>query len=67
MATATARSVAWSIAGATGHRAPWATADILARKAPLRVHFDATGSTDPDTGEALQWTWDFGGDNPPPA
>lgn len=45
-----------------GNRAPQAraVADATAGALPLTVKFSATGSTDPDKGDALKYTWDFG-------
>ena len=38
------------------------TADVTTGPAPLTVHFDASGSTDPDPGAVLSFAWDFDGD-----
>ncbi|MEY5011054.1 MAG: Soluble aldose sugar dehydrogenase YliI precursor [Verrucomicrobiota bacterium] len=44
-----------------GNRAPQAVvkASVLAGKQPLRVDFDASGSSDPD-GDPVRFVWDFG-------
>jgi glucose/arabinose dehydrogenase len=59
----------WSISKfvpIAGNRSPVAaiSADPIAGLAPLDVHFDAGGSTDPD-GDTLAYTWDFGDGTPP--
>ena len=36
------------------------TADVTSGAAPLTVHFDGTGSADPDAGDTLTYIWDFG-------
>ena len=36
------------------------TADITSGPAPLTVHFDATGSVDPESNDAVQYQWDLG-------
>src|SRR5579871_1383194 len=38
-----------------------ATADVTSGPAPLTVHFDASGSTDPIPGDALTYSWDLDG------
>ncbi|TDE00214.1 ThuA domain-containing protein [Jiangella asiatica] len=45
-----------------GFRSPVAVAGATPTSgwAPLEVRFDATGSTDPDEGQALTYAWDFG-------
>ncbi len=50
------------IAPSGGNRAPGAviTATPSNGLSPLTVHFSATGSTDPDPGTSLSYTWDFG-------
>ena len=47
-----------------GNRAPTAvaTAEPEAGPLPLTVNFDASGSTDPDAGDALTYAWDLDGD-----
>jgi PKD repeat protein len=39
-----------------------AAADPTYGALPLEVNFDATGSTDPNSGDALTYEWDFDGD-----
>ncbi|MFY1672963.1 PQQ-dependent sugar dehydrogenase [Plantactinospora sp. WMMB334] len=48
----------------SGNRAPAAAvvATPTSGTAPLTVSFDAVGSTDPDTGDILEYQWDFTGD-----
>ena len=45
-----------------GNRPPAATlrADHQSGGLPLRVHFSADGSSDPDRGDALSYAWNFG-------
>jgi glucose/arabinose dehydrogenase/PKD repeat protein len=47
-----------------GNRAPTAVAKATpqAGPLPLKVEFDATGSTDPDAGDVLSYAWDLDGD-----
>ncbi|HWJ42539.1 MAG TPA: PQQ-dependent sugar dehydrogenase, partial [Solirubrobacterales bacterium] len=47
-----------------GNRAPTAVAKAApqAGPLPLKVDFDATGSTDPDAGDVLSYAWDLDGD-----
>jgi glucose/arabinose dehydrogenase len=47
-----------------GNRAPTADAKATpqAGPLPLKVEFDATGSTDPDAGDVLSYAWDLDGD-----
>ena len=46
-----------------GNRAPTAVAKATpqAGPLPLKVEFDATGSTDPDAGDVLSYAWDLDG------
>lgn len=48
----------------TGNQAPTAvaTAAPTSGPAPLTVHFDGSGSTDPNPGDALSYAWDLDGD-----
>lgn len=48
--------------GGAGNNAPTAvlTAAPQGGALPLTVHFDASGSRDPDAGDTLSYAWDFG-------
>jgi PKD repeat protein/glucose/arabinose dehydrogenase len=39
-----------------------AQTDVVNGDVPLTVHFDGTGSSDPDAGDALTYEWDLDGD-----
>jgi glucose/arabinose dehydrogenase/PKD repeat protein len=41
------------------------TADVTAGTVPFTVHFDGTGSSDPDPGDSLTYVWDFGDGSAP--
>lgn len=41
------------------------SADVTSGSAPLTVHFDGGGSSDPDAGDSLTYVWDFGDGSAP--
>ena len=53
------------LAGGTGSNTPpsaAATATPTSGVAPLTVNFDGTGSSDPDAGDTISYSWDLDGD-----
>jgi glucose/arabinose dehydrogenase len=54
----------WQIRYFPGNQAPTLDLDVdkTYGELPLKVKFDASGSTDPDPGDHLQYAWDLNGD-----
>ncbi|TMK57655.1 MAG: hypothetical protein E6G51_05355 [Actinobacteria bacterium] len=54
----------WQIRYFPGNAAPTLDLDVdkTYGELPLQVHFDASGSSDPDPGDQLEWAWDLNGD-----
>ena len=51
--------------GANNPPVAFASADTTSGPAPLTVHFQSTGSYDPDPGDTVTYSWDFGDGSAP--
>jgi glucose/arabinose dehydrogenase/PKD repeat protein len=63
-ASATATTYTATYTGSAGNSPPTAvaTASPTSGDAPLTVNFDGSGSSDPDVGDTISYSWDLNGD-----
>jgi PKD repeat protein len=61
-ATATTYTATYTASGTNNPPTASATASPTSGTAPLAVNFDGSGSSDPDAGDTISYSWDLNGD-----